>query len=111
MASSFKVPFTFLVGILGLSIVTGAALGNSIVPGSGDPYLAGMPSGTLCCSGDSAPAESPVQVLGLTLIPGTALTFSVNVNGGAAASVPEPGTVWLIGAAFIGILVHRRFRL
>jgi len=46
------------------------------VPGTSNPYLSGMPNGSTCCTGDAAPAQSPVQVTGLSLIPGTALTFS-----------------------------------
>jgi PEP-CTERM motif len=37
-----------------------ASAGNYSVPGTSNPYLAGMPSGSACCDGDSAPAESPV---------------------------------------------------
>ena len=49
---------------------------QTIVPGSANPFLAGMPIGTTCCSGDSAPAQSPVLAPG-TLTPGTSLTFVV----------------------------------
>jgi hypothetical protein len=30
------------------------------VPGTSNPFLAGMPPGTTCCESDSVPAESPV---------------------------------------------------
>jgi hypothetical protein len=56
------------------------------VPGTSNPYLAGMPNGSTCCSGDSAPAHSPVQVTGVTLAAGTLLTFS------ATGSVSFDGT-------------------
>jgi hypothetical protein len=48
------------------------------VPGRADPWLAGMPAGTISGgdSRDSAPDESPVLVTGLTLVPGAPLTFS-----------------------------------
>jgi hypothetical protein len=63
------------------------------VPGSSNPYLSGMPDGSTCCSGDSAPAQSPVQVTGLTLVPGSGLTFSatggVNFDGGTPTSGPD----------------------
>jgi hypothetical protein len=57
------------------------------VPGTANPYLSGMPNGSTCCGGDSAPAQSPVQVPGLTLAPGSTLTFSVT---GSVNFVPGP---------------------
>ena len=67
------------------------------VPGSANPYLAGMPNGSTCCSGDAAPAQSPVLVTGLTLTPGTALTFTatggVNNSGGTPTTGPDGGGV------------------
>ena len=65
------------------------------VPGSSNPFLAGMPNGTLCCSGDSAPAQSPVQVTGLPVTPGWRLTFSVTGsvdNTGAPPTLPPDGS-------------------
>ncbi|HXJ83748.1 MAG TPA: VCBS repeat-containing protein [Candidatus Methylomirabilis sp.] len=68
------------------------------VPGSANPYLAGMPPGSTCCAADdgvpdSAPAQSPVQVFGLTLTPGTVLTFtvsgSVSFSGGSPTDPPD----------------------
>jgi hypothetical protein len=47
------------------------------VPGSSNIWLAGMPDGTLGGAGDSAPAQSPVLVTGLTLAPGNSLNFTV----------------------------------
>ena len=68
------------------------------VPGSSNPYLSGLPSGTTCCSGDSAPAQSPVQVTGLTLTPGSTLTFSatggVDFAGGTPTAGPDGGFVF-----------------
>src|SRR5262245_34201876 len=32
------------------------------VPGTSSPYLAGLPSGTGCCQGDTAPGQSPIEV-------------------------------------------------
>ncbi|TRU82232.1 MAG: PEP-CTERM sorting domain-containing protein [Microcystis novacekii Mn_MB_F_20050700_S1] len=45
-----------------------------------------MPNGTTL-DGDTAPAQSPVQVSGLSLIPGQTLNFSVT---GAVNNVPSP---------------------
>ncbi len=58
------------------------------VPGTSDPWLAGMPNGSV--SGwdqayDSAPAESPVQVSNLVISSGAVFTFSASgaeANGG-----------------------------
>ena len=67
----------FLVTFLGL-ILVGEAEAESVgvnVPGSADPWLAGMPNGSMASSGDVAPAQSPIEVLGLPIIPGTSLNF------------------------------------
>lgn len=68
------------------------------VPGSANPYLAGMPNGSTCCSGDTAPAQSPVLVSGLTLTPGSALTFTVtggvSNTGGTPTTGPDGGGVF-----------------
>ena len=53
-----------------------------VVPGTADPWLAGLPTGaTASCSDgtcDTVPAQAPVQVVGLPLQPGGILTFSSN---------------------------------
>jgi hypothetical protein len=46
------------------------------VPGTANPWLAGMPNGSTACGGDSAPAQAPV--LAQPIIPGTVLAFSVS---------------------------------
>lgn len=48
-----------------------------VVPGTSDPYLAGMPDGSTASFGDVAPAQSPPQVTGVAVAPGMAFTFSV----------------------------------
>ena len=48
------------------------------VPATSNPYLAGLPTGSTCCSGDSAPAQAPVQVSGIPVTPGTHLTFTAS---------------------------------
>ena len=47
------------------------------VPGSADPWLAGMPDRTVASATDHAPAQSPAEVSGLTVLPGVTLTFHV----------------------------------
>lgn len=46
------------------------------VPGTSNPWLAGMPAGSTADIGDVAPAQSPAEVLGITLTPGGLLRFA-----------------------------------
>jgi hypothetical protein len=66
--------------------VAGAVSTTVNVPGTSNPFLAGQPTGTGCCGGDSAPAESPVLAT-TALTGGQVLTFSA--TGGVLF---EPGT-------------------
>jgi hypothetical protein len=64
-----------------------------VVPGSSNPYLAGMPNGSTA-SFDTAPAQSPVQVLGLNIAGGGTLTFSATGTvtfDGFSANGPDGG--------------------
>src|SRR5215470_10039393 len=63
------------------------------VPGTSNPWLAGMPEGTTAQAGDSAPAQSPVLVP-LRLAAGQWLEFSkitgsVSYGPGLPRSGPE----------------------
>jgi hypothetical protein len=73
-------PFLRLVFVAAL-VCSGSALAQSvvkIVPGTADPWLAGMPGGSTASAGDSAPAQSPVQVDGAVNVAlGGTLTFVV----------------------------------
>lgn len=51
------------------------------VPGTSDPWLAGMPAGSTASGSDVAPAQSPVEVLGLNLGLGGFLTFTSATGG------------------------------
>ena len=70
-----------------LCVLTFAALTNVygagpvvvVVPGTSDPWLAGMPDGSTASGVDSAPAQSPVQVPDLILTPG--LVLSITATG------------------------------
>ena len=62
-----------------IAVLDGSATANSTVTGQGDPWLAGMPSGTQASDLDTAPAQSPPMVM--NVVPGTVLTFT-NVSGG-----------------------------
>lgn len=70
-----------------------------LVPGTANPYLAGQPSGTLCCDGDSAPTESPVLALSGSL-GGDTLTFAA--TGGVSFG---PGPVAPSADGFPGYFI------
>jgi hypothetical protein len=100
--------FKLLFGPIAASIVCfpiAASAVNLVVPGTSNPFLAGLPNGSVdnLNDGDSAPAQSPLQVTGITITPGTSLTFSatgaVN-NGGSPGSNPDgvPGFIINDGA-------------
>ena len=76
-----------------LVLATGSASAQVSVPSTSNPYLAGLPAGSSCCSGDVAPTNSPVQVA-VTLSPGATVTFSATGgvdNTGAVPSLPPDG--------------------
>jgi hypothetical protein len=64
--------------LISLSIATGVQAATITVAGESNPLLAGMPNGSTASFGDVAPDQSPVQVLGLSLIPGQTLNFSAS---------------------------------
>ena len=67
------------VAVLIAAIWPHLALGDALVidvPGSANPWLAGMPDGTAADDGDVAPDQSPVLVEGLLLLPRSWLIFS-----------------------------------
>jgi hypothetical protein len=81
-----------LGAVLGLSLAVSASA--ETVLGSSNPYLAGMPNGSACCSGDSAPAQSPVLVNSIVVTPGSTVTFVVTGsvdNTGAPPTLPPDG--------------------
>jgi len=65
---------TLIAAALALGL-TATANASTIVPGTSDPWLAGMPNGSTASLLDTAPAQSPAQVL-LAFLPGDILTFS-----------------------------------
>jgi PEP-CTERM motif len=80
--------------VLAMAVQTRTCLGTTIiVPGEANPWLAGMPDGSLGGDGqDTAPAQSPVLVpLGVTA--GEAFTFSASglvVHGGTDTTGAGP---------------------
>jgi hypothetical protein len=86
--------------ILGNTCLSANASVIITVPGTSNPWLAGMPNGSIAgassshgYSGDTAPADSPAQVLGIPITDGEILTFSATgtvVHGGKdPAAGPE----------------------
>src|SRR5438105_2987329 len=77
-----------------------ALLTVTTVPGTGDPWLAGMPAGSKASTFDVAPAQSPVQVLGLSLTAGAMLKFtssgSVTIDPSYPSYPPDGIPDWII---------------
>jgi len=85
--SMFKLKSVFVIVTAGvLALGAQAVLAGSMtltVPGTADPWLAGMPPGTLSNVGtpepaDVAPANSPVEVVGVTIAPGVVIIFGAS---------------------------------
>jgi hypothetical protein len=93
MSSRYRLGLLPALGaVLGLSLAVSASA--ETVLGSSNPYLAGMPNGSMCCAGDSAPAQSPVLVVSVAITPGSTVTFSVTGsvdNTGAPPTLPPDG--------------------
>jgi len=112
-SQGFGLVFLVLLGI-GLALGPAASIASAssttvTVYGSSNPFLSGMPNGSLCCNGDSAPAESPVLVTGIPLTAGSALTFtnvigsvildqgqSITIPGSALFQKDGKAAVWLV---------------
>jgi hypothetical protein len=83
----FGISFLFLLAIFSNAVVIAATV---TVPGTSDPWLAGMPNGSLDNvatpePADVAPAQSPVLVTGITIGGGTTLKWN------ATGQVGHPG--------------------
>jgi hypothetical protein len=81
-----------------IAVSAGTALAQINVPGTSNPYLSGLPNGFACCSGDVAPAQSPVQVVSIPVTPGQVLTFSatgaVYFEGSVPLLPPDGGFIF-----------------
>ena len=65
------------------------------VPGTANPWLAGMPNGSTAAMGDSAPAQSPVLVNCISITPGQLISVTVTgqvSNGPCCSPVGPDGT-------------------
>ena len=96
-AMSGKISLTLFLACLAwlLALSAGPAgasiiIHSIIIPGTANPYLAGMPNGTLAQAGDSAPANSPVLVNSFDLEAGS--WFEIfNATGQVANSHTSDG--------------------
>ncbi|HZQ48261.1 MAG TPA: hypothetical protein VFC07_14690 [Verrucomicrobiae bacterium] len=67
-----------LLGILCATVAGTAFSAIVTVPGTSDPWLAGMTNGATASSGDVSPAQSPAEVIGLPIVPGDLLIFTAS---------------------------------
>jgi PEP-CTERM motif len=88
--------------------LTASANASTIVPGTSNPWLAGMPDGSFASFSDSAPLQSPVEVL-LSFSPFDFLSFTSTGTtdhcdfglcgmAGADGDLAEPPTGHFVGA-------------
>lgn len=88
------------VATLGLA----AARAETVVPGTSNPKLAGMPDGTAASSGDVAPAQSPVLFTEFTITAGRWLQFTPvtgvvdNCGGSCSRGGADGAEQWTNGA-------------
>lgn len=84
---------SLLVRLAALATVSTLAMpamaAGATVFGNANPNLAGRADGYACCSGDSAPDQSPTLVSGLTLVGGQTLTFAAS---GEVSNAPGAGS-------------------
>ncbi|XWK88151.1 MAG: PEP-CTERM sorting domain-containing protein [Phormidium sp.] len=76
-----------------------AATINSTVPGTSNPWFAGMPSTSTIYS-DSAATQSPTQVQGLSLTPGSTISVTASGWGGLCETCNWGGADGLTGSPF-----------
>jgi hypothetical protein len=85
-----------LVGAVTLSVLLGSVVTSQamliVVPGTSNPWLAGMPNGSTASFGDVAPFQSPVLVSGIDLTSASALRFFATglVSNGPGQTIDGP---------------------
>lgn len=78
-----------------IAMVSSGANATYTVPATSNPFLAGMPNGSVASQNnphnnpDYAPTSSPVQATGISITPGRTLTFD-GINGGATNDYTDP---------------------
>jgi len=102
--------YGFATVLLALSLGVSATSGmcqvtiSAVVPGTSDPWLAGMPTGSIAsclfslC--DTVPTESPVLIDNLCLVPGEPLVFEasggVSIDPGLPLYPPDGDVSWTV---------------
>ncbi len=92
--TAFVALLTAALPLLNITPAHAQTVSGIVVPGSSNPFLAGMPDGS-SASGDTAPEQSPTPVIGLNLAGGGFLTFSVTGSvdfGGGSPTDPPDGS-------------------
>lgn len=82
-----------VAGVLSSALLTSAVAGVAVsVPGTSNPWLAGMPDGTQANFNDFAPGQSPVEITGLGFAPGEFITFFAagDVSNGPCCGLVDP---------------------
>jgi hypothetical protein len=64
------------VSVTSIAALTGTQSASASVAATANPYLAGMPAGTTTIYGDTIYNATPYQVSGISVIPGSWLTFT-----------------------------------
>jgi hypothetical protein len=86
---------TTILALLMLACAASAATVTVNVPGTSNPWLAGMPDSTTADSDDIAPTNSPILVAGVSITPGLTLSFratgAVSVGGINPLEPPDGG--------------------
>jgi len=100
-----KASFLFAITIFFMIVAVPAQ--SATVPGTADPWLAGMPAGSLDNVGtpepaDVAPTQSPVQVMGITITGGTQLQWTATGLVGHPGEVAGPDGAPAIYSRLIG---------
>lgn len=91
---------TLIGALIGAFALTTSAQAATVVPGTSNPKLAGMPDGTTASIGDAAPAQSPVLFTEFSLTPGTWLQFTDvsgvvdNCESGCSRGGPDGAEQW-----------------
>lgn len=85
-----KIRTVALAGVLATGSAPGAERGSqvvAVVPGTANPWLAGMPAGSGTVWGDRAPENSPVAI---AIVPGRVHALTFAVSGGAQHHAYNP---------------------
>jgi len=83
------------VTVTSIAMVNSGAAASFTVPATSNPFLAGMPDGTVASQNnphnnpDYAPQASPVAASGISIQPGATMTFD-GINGGATNDYHDP---------------------